>query len=721
MNKNALKTAVLLTILQAAATSVYANDLMKVELEPVVVEAERETIADGRFATTQEVGLLGDKTIMETPLHQVTLTSKVIDEFSRPGRGMLDALTLDPSIRTTNGSMDTSVYIRGFSGSGKAWNLNGVPNMTHQKQMPYNFAEKVSFISGPSIGVAGNATPFNAQTGGSINMISKKAGDTRNASVELGWASDSYLIQKIDIGDRFGKNKEWGLRLNTMNAVGDLRQDGANDKQRNVYLNIDRRGKHSKTNLLAGYDYDNNTGLGSTINLNTKTIKSLPKVPKNTSALAPTWNNDKYKNTVVVLNHEQKFGGENNLSYFINAGYHKEDYTSWLQQWSSRTLNDMAGNYTGTYTQMPVYHTNTYVGAGFKGSFDAGGWKNDWVVNVERSEFKRDRDNHVSDANKYPVIGNIYTGSFTSKPNVVWDPITHQYTTVMWGWSALDTITTPDKKVELTLGMHGHRVETTNYDNGSSSGLRRTSDATSPVAAVVYKASPNLSFYADHTETFSEGSAVGSNYNNDGEMLPPTKTKQNEIGMKVQSGGLLHTLSLFDITQENAIDVPVTLGPKYQVRVLDGEERHRGIEYSVVGSLNKKWDAIFGLSYMHAYQNKTQGGANDGRTISGVPRLSGDLALIYKPDDAWKLIGRVNYTGTTSIRETSSYEAPIDIPSATILDLGASYKTKIGKNPVTISAMCYNVFDRDYWYGAGTNSIGLGAPRTFMVSAKFDF
>lgn len=285
----------------------------------------------------------------------------------------------------------------------------------------------------------------------------------------------------------------------------------------------------------------------------------------------------------------------------------------------------------------------------------------------------------------------------------------------------MDTITTPDKKVELTLGMHGHRVETTNYDNGSSSGLRRISDATSPVAAIVYKASPNLSFYADHTETFTEGSAVGTNYNNDGAMLPPTKTKQNEIGMKVKSGNLLHTLSLFDITQENAIDIPVLEGPKYQVRALDGEERHRGIEYSVVGSLNKKWDAIFGVSYLHAYQNKTQGGANDGRVVSGIPRLSGDLALIYKPDDSWNITGRINYTGTTSIRETSSYAAPIDIPSATILDLGASYKTKWGNNPVTISAMCYNVFDRDYWYAAGSNSIGLGAPRTFMVSAKFDF
>lgn len=717
MKKSVLSKSVLLTLLVGSiGMPVWAEEMDTTALDTVYVVGQQEALA-GTIATRQEVGYLGSKSVMDTPFHETTFTSEALEQFSAPGRGMLDTLTLDPSIRATNGSMDTSISIRGFSGSGKAWNINGVPNMANQKQMAYNFAEAVSVISGPSIGVAGNALPFNAQIGGNVNMVSKKGTVNGNASAEISWASDSYFTEKIDVGGRFGKEKEWGLRLTAMNASGDLAQDGANDRQRNAFLNIDRAGKHAKTNILAGYSYDNNTGLGSTISLG-KLIE-LPKVPKNTKALAPEWNNDTYKNTIVILNHEQKMSDK--AAWFVNAGYHKEDYTSWLQQWSSRTLQNLNGDYTGTYTQMPVFHDDTYIGAGFKGKFMAKDWENNWVVNVERSEFKRDRDNHVSNENKYPVTGNIYTGSLTPKPNVVWDPITHQYTTTVVGWSVLDTLVSPDKKVELTFGAHGHKTETKNGDNGASSGKTvETPFAYSPVLAIAYKATPNVTLYADHTETFNEGSVVGTSYDNDGEIMAPTKTKQNEIGVKVKDGKLLHTLSLFDIVQSNNISVP-TDGPKGQKLVCDGEVNHRGIEYSVVGSLHKKWDAILGVSYMQAYQDKTQGGINDGRKKSGISRVSGDVAMIYKPDDAWKLIARWNYTGDTSIRETSSYAKPIDIGSISIFNLGASYKTKMFGKKVTWNAMCYNVFDKNYWYASGDNGIGIGAPRTFAVSAKFEF
>ena len=62
---------------------------------------------------------------------------------------------------------------------------------------------------------------------------------------------------------------------------------------------------------------------------------------------------------------------------------------------------------------------------------------------------------------------------------------------------------------------------------------------------------------------------------------------------------------------------------------------------------------------------------------------------------------------------------PIGISSITLLDLGASYDTKIAGYDATITAMCYNVFNKNYWYASGDNSVGLGAPRNFMVTANF--
>lgn len=52
---------------------------------------------------------------------------------------------------------------------------------------------------------------------------------------------------------------------------------------------------------------------------------------------------------------------------------------------------------------------------------------------------------------------------------------------------------------------------------------------------------------------------------------------------------------------------------------------------------------------------------------------------------------------------------------------GGSWDTHFGRQPVTLSAWCYNLFDKDYWYAAGGNNIGLGAPRTYAISAQFKF
>lgn len=65
--------------------------------------------------------------------------------------------------------------------------------------------------------------------------------------------------------------------------------------------------------------------------------------------------------------------------------------------------------------------------------------------------------------------------------------------------------------------------------------------------------------------------------------------------------------------------------------------------------------------------------------------------------------------------------ASITIGGQTLVDLGVSWDTHFGRQPVTLSAWCYNLLDKDYWYAAGGNNIGLGAPRTYAISAQFKF
>ena len=279
-----LSAAVTLSLLLSASvfSEAYAAEKIKqYDLGELVVEAERGNLAGGMMQTQQKVGMfLGEKDTLDVPLHEVTFTKQALDVYSQPGRGMLDTLALDPAVRASHGSLDTSVSIRGLSSHGMKWTLNGVPGMSHQMQMPYNFVDSVSVIAGPSIGITGMSTSMSTQSGGVVNMNSKKAQVEANADFKLGWSSNNYLTQAIDVGQRFGKNKEYGIRINAMNASGDLTVDGTHDLQRNFYINLDRVGKHSNTNLLAGYDYDNEDARSNTINL-AGNMNSLPGVPNN--------------------------------------------------------------------------------------------------------------------------------------------------------------------------------------------------------------------------------------------------------------------------------------------------------------------------------------------------------------------------------------------------------------------------------------------------------
>ena len=678
-------------------------------LSDVVVEGNRDTLANGYIDKAGKVGLLGEKDVMHTPFQVTTLDKKAIEQFSIPGRTLLDVLSLSPSVRANDGVQDSSVSIRGFSSNGNKWFLNGVPGMTHQKDMPINFADKISVISGPALGVRGTACSWQENAGGMVNLISKQGEDKKNTDMKFTFSGKSYFTQAVDYGERFGENKRWGIRINAMQGQGTLSVDNCRMWKWNFFVNIDQKTENSKTNLLLGYDYTKQRGDGNGMSLG-KAVTRLPSAPEGTVNFSPAWAEDEYSDWVAVLNHEQRLG--RHLQAFLDAGYHRENYTSWIQPYYGRVMINNAGDYTAALSQWPVVHTTKYLGIGLKGDFSFGGWNNDYVLSVDRNWFKREKLMH-GNSHTFAANGNIYSTNGTEEPgNFYLQDVGVQYTTRMTGWHVVDTITSPNQKLGITLGLHGHRG-VTQYHDGSA---EVDANATCPTYALTYQFTPAFMAYANHSESFSEGSVVAAGYANAGDVIPPAKTKQNEIGFKYQQKGFLHTLSFFEIKQQNGF--AAVEGTKKYYR-LDGEQRNRGIEYSAVGRLAPKWDMIFAASYLDAKQTKTKNGTNDGLRVNGVPEWSSTLALVYKPTERFSVIGRLNYTGNTTIRQDNTAGAAnsIGIPAITTFDLGFNYKTRISGNDVTFGLMCKNVFDHNYWYASG-NSIYLGMPRTFMLSAS---
>ena len=176
---------------------------------------------------------------------------------------------------------------------------------------------------------------------------------------------------------------------------------------------------------------------------------------------------------------------------------------------------------------------------------------------------------------------------------------------------------------------------------------------------------------------------------------------------------MLYSLALFDITQANNIEV-MRGTDRYLVQ--DGEERHRGVELGVTGKVAPKWTLAAGLSYLRATSEKTKGGTNDGRTIDGQPNWSGVLMARYAADEHFSAFGRLTYAASAW-----TCNEKFRVPSNAVLDLGMTYKTKMGSVPTTFGLTLYNALDREYWIASRSpESLYLSTPRTLALTMSMD-
>ncbi len=683
-------------------------------LTETVVEAPRAKLAGGLIDKRENVGLLGEKDVMETPFQAMTFDQRALEQFSLPDRTILDTLSLSPAARVGQGATDSSVTLRGLSSNGNKWYINSVPGMAHQKDMTANFIDRVTVIAGPALGVRGTTAGWQENAGGIVDMISKRASSQGNRRFKLSFSGKSYTAQEIDVDGRFGKSKEWGARLNILQGQGTLSVDHARMWKWGAYLNLDRKTEKSMTNLLMGYDYTRQRGDGNTLRP-ANSLTQLPKAPRGSVNFSPDWAEDTYNDWIFILNHEQKLHAH--MRAFLNAGYHRENYTSWIQGYNRVLLNQngdyaalRSSGYGSGYSQWPVAHSTKYIGVGVKGDFNFGAWKNDYVLSLDRMWFRRMViGNYGSDPSDIyiPAPGNIYhTNDTPLTSRFPKHSLKTQYNLKMLGWHIVDTITAPGEKLGITLGLHGHRgIRARNYAGSSDQAI--DAHAICPTYAITYQFTPQCMAYANHSESFDEGSVVGSSYANAGETIPPAKTKQNEIGLKYQNKGFLQTLSFYSMRKQGTNGVLESDGRTY-LRI-DKEQKYKGVEYAAVGKLSSCIDMILALNWIQATQT-------DGDPVLGLSKWAGTAAVIYKPTDRFSVVGRLNYSQKVRIR----HNTPLSVPSFTTCDLGLNYKTKIAGEAVTFSLMCNNLLNKRYWYASGS-SIGLGMPRTISLSANCSF
>ena len=226
MTKRNLALAVALAALGAAWTAPAAAqesaadaEMDQANLGETVVTATRQD-GKGTFVTRRgSVGFLGSKDTMDVPFTTTNITQKAITQFDDGANPLPNALLMSPSVRTSTSTMYNDYSIRGFQMNAYQFKVNGVPGLFSQTNMPANFVESIEVVSGPAIGIHGTTNSESA--GGSVNLTTKKA--------EYGKERITYrqtingrgaLGEAFDIGKRFGKNEQWGVRVSAENIQG---------------------------------------------------------------------------------------------------------------------------------------------------------------------------------------------------------------------------------------------------------------------------------------------------------------------------------------------------------------------------------------------------------------------------------------------------------------------------------------------------------------------
>lgn len=709
---------------KSSETTVQSDEISAAQdefsLKEIEVTADRETsstaYSGGQVDREANLGVLGDKDFMDTPFNATSYTTETMED--QQADTLYDVLINDPSVRftTSSGHNNENYMIRGLDVNYQHLYFNGMSGLAPHHQVPVEFLERVDVLKGAGSLLYGGVT---SSVGGAINLVPKRAGEEDITNFTTSYASESLWGGHLDIGRRFGKNKEWGVRFNGVYADGDTATDDQSKERMLGALGLDYRSDRWRLSLDAfSSEVTNDNGAVSMYSLAKYGYVKAPD--GSTNAYRGT--SSKMKNVGVLFKGEYDL--QDNLTAYAGIGTLSTDATGFingnhvldLQSDGSATLRNVFKQYFWTET--------TSSELGLRGTYQTGTVKHQVVLGA--SFIDTDYSNAFDQGTgNYPT--NIYNPiSIADEYDTVVQPKKGNKTSVTEVSSVVlsDTLSFSEDKVQLTLGVRQQTVDQTGYKYSGgnlATGVptvisTNDSNATTPLAGLVVKPwGEGVSLYANYIEALSPGTMVGTAYANANEILDPYKSKQHEIGVKWDKGNFANTLAFFQI------EMPSYMTSDDKVLSYDGEQRNRGLEWNAFGNVAKNLRLLGGVAYIDGELVRSSISGNNGNTPLGVPEWTANLGVEW--DTPWvrdlTLSLRGIYTGSQYINNANT----IEIPSWVRYDIGMRYKTMINKVPITYRLSVENLFDEHYWAGCfgQDNYVTLGSPRTMKLAATMHF
>ncbi len=683
-------------------------------LEEVVISADRRKSFG---ADLVQAGTFRGAALIDTPLTVSVLPRELLE--AQQATQLYDALRNTAGV--TSAQLNNAVYsnmaIRGITVENRGnYRLNSSLPVINLIDLPLENKERVEVLKGVSALYYGFTTPS-----GMINLTSKRPTAEQLVDVTLYGNQHGSAGVHVDYGNEFADGK-FGVRVNGLVGDHQIGVDHTSGDRSFLSVAADWKPTDSFTLQLDAEHIEKSVSEPTTYFVATPMAgaPTLPPLPNPRKNLGGEWmQGDGYEDN-VLLTARYRFAKDWELSLSGGRSYLDRDrYFSQFQNFNLATGN---GAVAVTLTNGNVNENNNYRGE-LSGAFFTGALKHEVTFGYTQNTREAEVTNNPTCT--FPTAATAACAASTFQPNV-FNPV--ELPELALPARVVRTASKIDDKGIYAFDRISYRewlqllvgVRRTDYTSTTRvviaplSTTRYTAEETTPAVGVVIKPREWLSFYGTYIEGLEEGGVAGNTVVNAGEILPPGKSEQYELGVKAEFGKLLVTTAYFDIDRPSSF-TNTTINRFVQ----DGRTSYKGVEFSAAGEINEKLSLYATAMSLDAKQEKTATAALAGLRPENTPRFTGSFFLEYRLASVpgLSLSGGLFHVGNRPINQANIALAG----GYTTLDLGGRYTTEVFGHDTTFRLYADNVTQKRYWAATSSSLLNPNLPSTIKMSVTTRF
>src|SRR6185437_3516248 len=253
------------------------------------------------------------------------------------------------------------------------------------------------------------------------------------------------------------------------------------------------------------------------------------------------------------------------------------------------------------------------------------------------------------------------------------------------GFNINDTLKLTDHWM-VHVGASQDWFRTQNFNNKGVQTGEFSSHGISPSASIIFKPTSNSTLYATYVSSLqadadtAPASTASVTVVNAGESLPPYRSRQYELGYKINFERIYFTAALFDIDRPFANTFPVDGNPNKVIYEIVGDQVNKGLELSAVGQLIGGLPVYGGVSLLNSRMENTPMASTDNKPYVGTPKVKGNVLLEYHIPTVPGLVATLDYqfSGPRPGDDTNQFS----VAGYNLFDVGGRYTLRMWGTPV---------------------------------------